>query len=277
MDKTLLMVHGVGCTGDVWTRMRADFEAAGWRCVAPTLFPDLRTAEDPPDGLRFLTLDDYIGAMREAAQALTAETGLKPAVIGHSMGGLIAQKLAESGDVSAAIFLTPAQPEDCTVRDWRVMRTFWSILKAGRKNIPEQCFKVGRNGFSWGVLNAVPEERHWDIYAGAVYDSGRVYAALGEPGPIDESRVEVPTLTIGAAKDRATPIKAVRKVAQKYAGAGVPGDYLEYPGNAHWIVDEPGTDSVTADIITWLARIETLQPGKFPARVQLLPSNSTSQ
>lgn len=254
MAKTLLMIHGVGCGGEVWDTMRPAFETAGWTCDAPTLFPQFRTNETPPEGLADLTLDDYVEAMGEKARELTEAHGEKPAVIGHSMGGLIAQKLTEADLVKAGIFLTPAQPEDCTVTDLRVLRTFWSILKAGRKNIPGGVFKVGPNGFAWGVTNCVPKERHAEIYAGALYDSGRVYEQLSEPGPIDESKITVPTLTIGAKKDRATVIKAVRKVGAKYAKAAVAGDYLEYPKNAHWIVDEPGTDKVTADIVDWLEK-----------------------
>ncbi|MEM7493998.1 MAG: alpha/beta hydrolase [Pseudomonadota bacterium] len=251
MVKTILMIHGVGCGGEVWDKMRPAFEAEGWACDAPTLFPQFRTPE-PTDGLADLTLNDYVEAMAEKARQIEAANGEKPVVIGHSMGGLIAQKLTEAGLVEAGIFLTPAQPEGCTVTDLRVMRTFWSILKAGRKNIPGGVFKVGPNGFSWGVLNCVPKSRHDEIYKGALYDSGRVYEQLGEPWPIDESHIKVPTLTIGAKKDRATVIKAVRKVGEKYEGAAVAGDYLEYADHAHWIVDEPGTERVTSDILDWL-------------------------
>ncbi|MEL6725018.1 MAG: alpha/beta hydrolase, partial [Pseudomonadota bacterium] len=149
---------------------------------------------------------------------------------------------------------TPAQPKGCTVTDLRVLRTFWSILKVGQKNVPGGVFKVGPNGFRWGVLNTVPPERHDEIYAGALYDSGRVYHDLANPDEIDAGKITVPTLTIGAKKDRATVIKAVRKVGAKYAAAAHPGDYIEYANHAHWIVDEPGTEQVSSDILEWLDR-----------------------
>ncbi|MEM1146432.1 MAG: alpha/beta fold hydrolase [Pseudomonadota bacterium] len=252
MSKSLLMIHGVGCSGSVWDRMIRDFKMAGWACQAPTLFPDLRTAETPPAALADLTLADYFDMSRDWADDITKKEGVKPVVIGHSMGGLIAQNLVEAGSVRAGIFLTPAQPKGCTVTDLRVLRTFWNILKVGQKNVPGKAFKVGPNGFSWGVLNSVPKTRHAEIYASALYDSGRVYLDLANPGPIDEAKVYVPTLTIGAKKDRATVIKAVRKVADKYAKASLAGDYIEYGRHAHWIVDEPGTEQVTADILEWL-------------------------
>ena len=252
MGKTLLMVHGVGCGGEVWDRMKRDFVMAGWTCETPTLFADLRTSSAPPDGLADLTLADYIKAAADLADRLAERDGQPPVIIGHSMGGMIAQKLVEQGHVRGGIFLTPAQPAGCTVTDLRVLRTFWNILKVGQKNVPGGVFKVGPKGFRWGVLNMVPKERHEEIYQQALYDSGRVYHDLANPGPIDETRISMPTLTIGAAKDRATVIKAVRKVGAKYAKAKVPGDYLEYKKHAHWIVDEPGTAQVSSDILEWM-------------------------
>lgn len=254
MSKTLLMIHGVGCGGDVWDRMKPDFTMAGWTCESPTLYPDLRTKSTPPDGLADLTLADYVSSAQKHANEIEARDGVAPVIIGHSMGGLIAQKLVASGAARGGIFLTPAQPEGCTVTDLRVLRTFWNILKVGQKNVPGGVFKVGPKGFSWGVLNAVPRERHDEIYADALFDSGRVYHDLANPDAIDESKITVPTLTIGAKKDRATVIKAVRKVGAKYAKAAHPGDYIEYGRHAHWIVDEPGTEQVSADILEWLDR-----------------------
>lgn len=247
----LLMIHGVGCDGSAWDRMKPLFEAAGWTCHAPTLFPDRRVRENPPANLSDLGLGDYIAAMRAEAARITALSGEKPAVIGHSMGGLIAQALTESGDVAKAVFLTPAQPKDCAVIGPSVAWTFLNvILSQDRK----KAHKVWKTGFRYGVLNCVPRARHDEMYAGALYDSGKVYGDITDGIEIDETRITVPTLTIAGTKDRATLAKAVRKVAAKYAASPVPGDFIEYPEHAHWIVDEPGTEKVVADIAAWLGK-----------------------
>jgi len=251
MGKTLLMIHGVGCGGEVWDRMIPAFEADGWTCEAPTLFPERRVKEKPPLSLSELGLDDYVAAMSAKAREITEATGEKPAVIGHSMGGLIAQVLAEKGDVSQAVFLTPAQPKDCAVIGPSVAITFLNILiQQNRK----KSYKVWRTGFDFGVTNCVPKRLREEIYAEALYDSGKVYGDMTDGIEIDETKIAIPTLTIAAGKDRATLAAAVRKVGVKYSHAAVAGDFLEYPRNGHWIVDEPGTDKVVADIVGWLAR-----------------------
>lgn len=255
MAKSILLIHGVGCGGEIWDRMAGIFRQAGYAVEAPTLFPELRTLEDPPPALCDLRLQDYVDAMSVLAGDMADKYGEKPVIIGHSMGGLVAQHMAIEDDAAAAVFLTPAQPKGCTVFSLKPLRTFSVVLKIGRKNLPRTPVKVGRKGFAWGVLNAVDRARHDEIYAGARYDSGRVYVDLMEPEPLEESKVQIPTLTIAASKDRATLARAVRKVGRKYARSPVPGDFIEYPGHAHWIVDEPGTDKVCADILDWIARV----------------------
>lgn len=189
--------------------------------------------------------------MADEARRIEQETGKKPAVIGHSMGGLIAQCLAERGAVSQAVFLTPAQPKDCAIIGPTVIVTFLNILISGDRT---RGHKVWRFGCRFGVLNKVPRRRHEEIISAMLYDSGKVYGDLQDGIEVDETRIAIPTLTIAASADRATIARAVRKVGKKYARSPVPGDFIEYSDNAHWIVDEPGTDKVVSDILAWLAR-----------------------
>lgn len=253
----VLMIHGVGCTGSAWAVMADDLRRRGRRCETPTLAADRRVKHDPPPDLPSLSLRDYVEESAERARRLFQESGRQPVLVGHSMGGLIVQKLAEQGLGCAAVLLTPASPADARGKPSPAqLFTFANIAFASR---PEtKAHKVWKPGFRWGVLNRVPAARHDAIYAEAVYDSGRVYADLARPveqdphrtAVVDESRIRIPMLVIGAGQDRTTPAAHVRLVADKYARVGA--DRLEYPDHAHWIVDEPGTDRVVAEISAWL-------------------------
>ena len=256
MSGSILMIHGVGSTGEAFSRFAPAFRERGWRVEAPTLRPDKRKVANPPADLPQLRLKDYVDDMEAAARMLEAETGVAPVLMGHSMGGLIVQKLAERGVGRAAVLLTPASPADARSGSSLAQAfTFANILFSGA---PEnKSHRTWRTGFSWGVLNLVPKEKHAAIFAQSVYDSGGVYADIAYPdkdphgiATIDETKVAIPVLTIGGGKDRATPIADVRRVGAKYARVG--GEYREYPNNAHWIVDEAGSDQVIADIAAWL-------------------------
>lgn len=256
MEKPILMIHGMGCSSESWSAVAPLMKARGWTPYTPTLYPQFRVKENPTGQLATLGLHDYVEAAKAEALAIERSTGEEPVLMGHSMGGLVAQKLAEQGIGKAAILVTPAQPIDCQVQDLRVLFTFANIILKGD---PRQSYKVWKTGFSWGVLNKVTTSRHAEIYAQAVYDSGLVFQHLGRPltdphrvGVIDETAINCPILTIGAVQDRATVIQGVRKVAQKYARIG--GDYKEYDNAAHWIIDEPRTPEMVKDVCDWLER-----------------------
>ncbi|KAF0097577.1 MAG: hypothetical protein FD128_2445 [Hyphomonadaceae bacterium] len=107
---TILLIHGAFAVGSVWKKVKPIFETAGYEATAPTLFPELRTFADPKPELASLGLSDFVEFFRNIALEMTKKYGEKPVIIGHSMGGLIAQKLAEENLGSAAIFITPAAP-----------------------------------------------------------------------------------------------------------------------------------------------------------------------
>lgn len=254
---TIIMVHGVGGTAEAFSRLAPAFRDMGWKVETPTLRPDKRTKDNPPSDLHKLRLKDYVDDIEALARKVEAADGVAPVLFGHSMGGMVVQKLAERGVGRAGVLITPASPADC--RGSRALAqavTFANILFTG--DPANKPHKIWKTGFFWGVLNRVPKAKHEGIYAGTVYDSGGVYNDLAYPDRdpdrtcvIDTAKIRIPLLTIGGAKDRATPIDDVRKVGHKYAAVG--GTYLEYPDNAHWIVDEPGTDRMIADIAAWLA------------------------
>ena len=146
----LLLLHGVGCTGAVFDRMIPSLAARGITAHAPTLFPDLRTVGPPPPALLDLCLKDYVTAAAVEVAKLRAATGAEPWLLGHSMGGLIVQKLATQGLGVAGVLLTPAQPADCQGFSLGPIYTFWNVLQAGDVG---RAYKVWDQGFRWGVLN----------------------------------------------------------------------------------------------------------------------------
>jgi len=254
----IFMIHGYGCTGAAWSRFAEGFRARGRAVETPTIRPLERLAGPPPASLATRTLQDYVEDMAAEVETLAAANGEQPILFGHSMGGLICQKLVERGLGKAAVLMAPASPADARGKPALAPAlTFLNVLVAAR---PEtKSFKIWRTGFGWGVLNRVPPARHAALYAEAVHDSGRVLSDLAypardpnRPAYVDESRISVPVLVCAGAHDRTTPIGDLRRVGDKYRRVG--GDYREYPDNAHWIVDEPNAEAVIADIDAWLAR-----------------------
>jgi pimeloyl-ACP methyl ester carboxylesterase len=251
MKGAILMIHGGCCTGAVWNCMATSFRDMGWRVEAPTLFPQLRATSGPSADLPKLSLADYVAEWEATAHRLEAETGRLPIVFGHSMGGLIAQKLAELGVARAVVLLASSPPANMKVAPTlSSLVTFANLMFA--PNFASKAIKIWETGIKWGMLNCVPRSRRAEICATMCYESGRAFydGAVQEKASIDPARVTVPILTVCAARDRVMSVATQRQIAARYQRAD--SDYLEYPDHAHWIVDEPGTEQVIADIAKWL-------------------------
>ena len=254
MTDTVLLIHGYGCAGDVWGPVAQRLKAEGYRVEAPTIRAAVRTVEGPRAGLVGLTLADYVAEMTALAQTLAKETGKKPLVFGHSMGGLIAQKVAEAGHASALVLFAPASPADA--RGKPKLSPVFTFLNMAIQPKPEtKAGKMWKTGFKFGVMNAVPASRHDALYATMVHDSGQVLADLAWPDKdpnkaayVDAAKVTIPILVMAGALDRTTPLDDVQRIGRKYASA----DIKIYPNNAHYLIDEPNTMKILDDVIAWL-------------------------
>nr|WP_232793129.1 alpha/beta hydrolase [Caulobacter hibisci] len=259
------MIHGYGMTGDGWTPAAEAFRKAGYAVETPTIQPKLRTVSSPKAELGGLSLGDYVAELSALAAVTAARDGIKPIVFGHSMGGLIAQKLAESGLTSGIVLFAPASPADARGKP-KLSPLFTFLNAALTQGGPPKPVKMWKTGFKFGVVNAVPSARHDALYATAVYDSGRVLQDLAYPdrdpsrtAHVDAAKVTVPVLVLAGARDRTTPVEDLRLVGRKYAGA----DYREYPDHAHWLIDEPGSAALYDAAKAWLAE-KGLGPASAP-------------
>jgi len=243
-------LHGMSCTGAVWSGFKSVFESHGVRVYTPTLRPDVRLSlsEPPHPELRGIGLEHYVADLERELDRVEEETGLRPAVIGHSMGGLLAQVLAERGRIAAGVFITPAAPAGVGTFQTRL---FWLALTAMYSlRLGPWAFRPKRRSLERSVFNALPADARQAAHAAMVYESGRAFRQLAR-WPIDESKIHVPVLTVAASQDRLIPAAVVRQVARKYESVG--GDFLEYRDHGHWLYAEPGWEKPASDIYTWLA------------------------
>ena len=91
----VLMIHGAFCGPWSLDGLKQKFEAAGYAVAAPALrFHDQKR---PPAALASTGLADYAADLEEEIAAL----GAAPILVGHSMGGLLAQMLAARVKVAA--------------------------------------------------------------------------------------------------------------------------------------------------------------------------------
>jgi alpha-beta hydrolase superfamily lysophospholipase len=249
MDTPVMMVHGMCCTGAVWDRFREFFETRGTRVYTPTLRPHARgpIGERPNAELRDLGFAEYIADLEAEIARIERETGQTPAVIGHSMGGLLAQILAERNRLRAAVFISPSAPVGVGTFPWRLS---WSLIRAAHKlKLMPIAIAPKRRMAERAVFHLLPPADRAAAHAAMVHESARAFVDIGHCR-IDERKIRVPVLTVAATRDRIVPAALVRLTAKKYSAIG--GEFREYPEHGHWLYAEPGWEKPAQDIHDWL-------------------------
>lgn len=255
MANTIFMIHGMWGGPWCWENYRGIFEGEGYRCVSTTLpYHDVDPREVPDHRLGTTSLLDYAEALEQEVRNL----GEKPILIGHSMGGVLAQMLGARGLAKVLVLLTPASPSGIVAITPSVIRGFWSIQTTWgfwRKPI-RQTFDEA----IVSMLHLLPEKEQKETYDKFVYESGRAafeigYWFLDSTGAsrVDESKVACPVLVIAGVQDRITPASVVRRVAKKYKAVST---YKEFENHAHWVVAEPRWQEVAEYVADWLGSLQ---------------------
>ncbi|MFQ6127213.1 MAG: alpha/beta hydrolase [Candidatus Heimdallarchaeota archaeon] len=254
MPETIVMIHGMWGGGWYWEKYKTFFEENGYQCITPTLrFHDMDPKELPNPQLGITSLLDYA----EYLEREIREIDDVPILMGHSMGGLLAQILGSRGLAKALVLLTPGAPSGIMALKPSVMKSFWSALtKWGFWRKPmRQTFEEA----VYSMLHLLPPEEQREIYSRFVYESGRAGFEMGfwlldlkKAAKVDESKVTCPVLVIAGAQDRITPASVVQKVADKYKDVST---YKEFSDHAHWVIGEPGWQEIAEYISDWLNQV----------------------
>ena len=251
MQQTIMMIHGMWGNDWDWRHYKQFFERKGYRCVTPNLrYHDMDPKSDPPRQLGTTSVLDYAGDLEREIKQLDS----LPILMGHSMGGLLAQILGSRGLAQSLVLLTPASPRGVLALRPSVIKSFWSVLtKWGFwRNAMRQTFDEA----VYAMLHLLSEEEQREAYGHFVYESGRAAAEIGfwlfDPGKatyVDESKVTCPVLVIAGSEDRITPPSVVKKTANKYRAVST---FKKFPNHSHWVIGEPGWEEIAQYIDDWL-------------------------
>lgn len=262
MPPPLVLIHGMWATPSVWDNYKPVLEAAGYEVHTPALrHHDVDPKGPPPEALGTTSLTDYVDDLAALIETLPAT----PILIGHSMGGLLAQLLAARGLAAAAVLLTPAPPAGLPNFYPSVIAAFWPVLTTWKfwQKPHGRSFAHARRT----VFVHLSEQQARELYDQGVWESGRAIAEIGlwyldpkRAAKVPAEKVSCPLLVVAGRHDGITPPGLVRKIASRY---GDRATYLELPNHAHWVLGEPGWQIVVEDILCWLKQQEFYPGGIY--------------
>lgn len=246
----LLLVHGLGGGPWGWENFQRYFAARGYLSYAVELPGHGSDVNSERAGeLGAFSVETYCLYL----SSVLAELG-SCVVIGHSMGGLIAQKLAESHDQAGYVFLASAPPWHMFRRAyWPMWRNLlchpWSQIVApviGRTLVLKDSMQEAL------VNNRLSPEVRAIVGGKDVPDSGRasMQMVVGLV-TVDHTQVNSPCLVAAGTDDRLIPPSEQRRLAEKY---GCP---LQLYDRGHMLLIEDGWEEVADGILTWVAQLPT--------------------
>ncbi|MGH9392845.1 MAG: alpha/beta fold hydrolase [Terriglobales bacterium] len=255
----LVLIHGLGGGVWGWDFFQRHFARCGRRSYALEL-PGHGDERDPitADKMGQYSVETY--ALWVAAA--WAEVG-PCVVVGHSMGGLVAQKLAESQAQLGYVFLASAPP-------WHMFRrAYWPMWKhLLRHPWREVLLPLSGNTLVLDstlqdalVNNRLSPAVRADIACRDVPDSGRasMQMVVGLVS-VDVHRVSSPCLVVGGLDDRLIPASEQRRLAEFYHCE------LQLHDRGHMLMLEEGWEAVADGILAWA---EARCPARAPARVDI--------
>ena len=242
----MLMVHGL--MGGAWyfAKWLEFFSARGHPAYALNLRG--HHGSRPVADFGHVSLRDYVVDVQDAARGIAERhSGSTPILVGHSMGGLIMQKAAESLAPPALVLLSTVPPRGILLLSWPLMRRELNHVPAilmSRPIIPDPHDVIAL------FLNRVDPAEAASFIPRWAPASGRVGREITFGSiAVDPKRIACPMLVIAGADDVGIPARIQRKVARKYRAT-----FRMYPGNAHFLIWEPGWDRIAADVASWLDR-----------------------
>lgn len=234
----VLLVHGMFGGAWYWEGYQTLLARHGYESHAVNLRG--HHGSRPVADLGRVPVSAFVEDALEVARALG-----NPIVIGHSMGGLIAQKVAEAGACRAVVLLAAAPPRWIPVVSWLLLR---KELKYLRELLGQRPLLPDRHDADELMFNRTPIAEREGFYARLVPESGRagLDLALGIVG-VSAARVTAPVLVVTGTDDRFVVPRVARALAKKYNAP-----LREYGSFAHHIMSEPGWEKPAADIVAWI-------------------------
>ena len=221
----VVLLHGIGGGRAIWSQTLQAFAAAGFDTIALDLPGYGGSQAVSPGGLHVIA--------QAVLQSLDAIGAGRVAVVGHSMGGMVAQTMAgvAPARLGALVLACTSPAFGKADGEWQAgfVRERLAPLDAGlgmaglaAQLVPgmvapaasEDAVRAART-----VMAAVPEATYRVVLAGIVAFDGR--AAL--------PAIAVPTLCLAGALDRTAPPEVMRRMAAHIPGA----EFAELAGAGH--------------------------------------------
>jgi len=251
-------VHGLWLLSNSWDRWRRLFEDNGYSTIAPGWPDDPETvteAREHPEVLAHKMVQAVTDHYLEAIARLNA----KPAVVGHSFGGLIAQKIAGEGASAATVSIDPAPGRGVLPLPASALKSGSPVL--GNPANARRSVTLTFEEFTYGWANALDEaeaRQLYDEYHVAASGVPIFQAAVANLNPFSETKVDYkaedrgPIIIISGEQDHGVPYAIAHAAYKKHDKNQSVTEFVEMPNRGHSLTIDHGWHEVARTALDFI-------------------------
>jgi non-heme chloroperoxidase len=256
----VVFVHGLWLLPNSWDRWAELFEQQGFAALTPGWPDDPETVEEAAAHPEVFA-GKSIGQVADHFETIIGGLDRKPAIIGHSTGGLLTQILAGRGLAAVSVAIDPAPFRGVLPLPISTLKSSSPVLRnpANRNRAVPLTFEQFRYGFA----NAVSEEEAKQLYEDfAVPTPGKplFQAAAANLNPWTEDKVDTknpdrgPLLLISGERDHTVSWAIVNaSFKQQQDNPGVT-EIVKIKGHGHALTIDSGWREVADTALAFVQR-----------------------
>jgi pimeloyl-ACP methyl ester carboxylesterase len=259
-SQPVMFIHGLWLLGSSWDRWAEVFREAGYTTLQPGWPDDPADVEEAKANPEVFA-NKKVGQVADHYAAIAAALDRKPALVGHSFGGLIVQILAGRELSVASVALDPAPFRGVLPLPFSTLKASGGVLKNPANR--HRAIPLTLDQFRYAFANAVSEEEAKQLYEEfSVPGPGEplFQAATANLDPWTEAKVDIESpgrgpLLITVGEDDHTVPESVAKASYKRQlhNPGIT-EFVEFPGRGHSLTIDSGWREVAQAALDFVGR-----------------------
>lgn len=251
--KTIVLIHGLFVNNTSWSQWKTYFEAKGYTVYTPAN----PGHQGEPEELRKnihpqLTKTGFEDVVNNIVTFINTLPE-KPIVVGHSLAGLVVQKLIELDKAVAGISIDGAPPKNI-LAPLATIKMVLPVVNIFKGNSPYMGTREWYHKAFFNNYSRQESDKLYDIIA--VPESRKIAfdTLLKSFAKIDLKKAHQPLLFIGGENDAIFSSKFTKKIAGSYKDKNSIVDFKEFAGRSHFICGEKGWEEVADYVLQWIEK-----------------------
>jgi pimeloyl-ACP methyl ester carboxylesterase len=256
----VVFIHGLWLLPSSWDNWVRVFENAGYAGVTPSWPDDPETVEEAranPDVFARKTLKQIADHTADVIGRLTK----KPAVMGHSTGGLLTYMIADRGLSAASVAIEPGPFRGVLPLPISALRAAWPVL--GNPFNRGRAVTLTLDQFKYGWANALSDDEAkqlYETYHVAAPGVALMQMANANVNPFSEAKVDPknpdrgPLLIIDGEKDHTVPWAIANAAYKRQKRNEAVTEIKKIPNRGHSLTIDSGWHEVAETALAFVKR-----------------------